>query len=458
MGDLRIEGLCKGWDFPVIDRLDLQVAQGEFFVIVGPSGIGKTTLLRLVAGLERCDAGRILVGGRDVTGLPPYRRNVAMTFESYALYPHLSVFENIASPLRARRLPRSEIEATIGQVTSMLRIDELLERRPGEISGGQKQRTALARTLVAKPEVYLLDEPISHLDARIRHELRQQFHDLEELRRVATLYVTHDYAEALSLGDRIGVMGAGGLVQVGTAREIFEKPGSLFVAQHLGQPSINVVDAELRSSGDDVLHCVAAGDAGRGGEGLTIPVADAHRGALLAGGTSMVTLGIRPQFVSVLDNGARGRCPDSGRRCGRSRRRRRTGPRSRPPRRRRRRRAHIRRHRGALRTARLDRCPPRRRGRRAAHCPHRARPHVRLWEAGEAPAVSRDGPLLRSAKRLESGAIATWHRSSSRGSTRSTARAGKRCTRSRISTFRSKTASSSRCSARPAAARRRRCA
>ena len=304
MGDLRIEGLCKGWDFPVIDRLDLQVAQGEFFVVVGPSGIGKTTLLRLVAGLERCDAGRVLVGGRDVTGLPPYRRNVAMTFESYALYPHLSVFENIASPLRARKLSRPEIETTVRQVSAMLRIDELLERRPGEISGGQKQRTALARTLVAKPEVYLLDEPISHLDARIRHELRQQFHNLEELRRVATLYVTHDYAEALSLGDRIGVMGAGGLVQVGTAREIFETPGSLFVAQHLGQPSINVVDAELRNLGGDVLHCVAAGDAGRGGEGLTIPVVDAHREALLASGTSTVTLGIRPQFVSVLDNGA----------------------------------------------------------------------------------------------------------------------------------------------------------
>ena len=304
MAELRVEGLCKGWDFPVIDRLDLQVAEGEFFVVVGPSGIGKTTLLRLVAGLERCDAGRVLVGGRDVTGLPPYRRNVAMTFESYALYPHLTVFENIASPLRARKLSRPEIESTVRQVTAMLRIDELLERRPGEISGGQKQRTALARTLVAKPEVYLLDEPISHLDARIRHELRQQFHNLEELRRVATLYVTHDYAEALSLGDRIGVMGAGGLVQVGTAREIFERPGSLFVAQHLGQPSINVVDAELRSSGDDALHCVAAAASGRGGEGLSIPVADAHREALLAHGMSAVTLGIRPQFVSVLENGA----------------------------------------------------------------------------------------------------------------------------------------------------------
>ena len=306
MAELRIEGLCKGWDFPVIDRLDLLVAEGEFFVIVGPSGIGKTTLLRLVAGLERCDAGRVLVGGRDVTALPPYRRNVAMTFESYALYPHLSVFENIASPLRARKAPRSEIESTVRQVTAMLRIDELLERRPGEISGGQKQRTALARTLVANPEVYLLDEPISHLDARIRHELRQQFHNLEELRRVATLYVTHDYAEALSLGDRIGVMGAGGLVQVGTAREIFERPGSLFVAQHLGQPSINVVAAEFRGDGGDggdALHCMAAGEAGRGGEGLSIPVADAHRAALLSRGTGTVTLGIRPQFVTVLENG-----------------------------------------------------------------------------------------------------------------------------------------------------------
>ena len=305
MGDLRIEGLCKGWDFPVIDRLDLAVEEGEFFVVVGPSGIGKTTLLRLVAGLERCDAGRILVGGREVTGLPPYRRNVAMTFESYALYPHLSVFENIASPLRARKVPRAEIEATVRQVTGLLRIGELLERRPGEISGGQKQRTALARTLVAKPEVYLLDEPISHLDARIRHELRQQFHNLEELRRVATLYVTHDYAEALSLGDRIGVMGAGGLVQVGSARELFERPGSLFVAQHLGQPSINVVDARLEAgSGGEVLRCVAAAgrDERRAGQGLAIPVADAHRAALLAGRTSAVTLGIRPQYLAVLED------------------------------------------------------------------------------------------------------------------------------------------------------------
>ncbi|MEM9199255.1 MAG: ABC transporter ATP-binding protein, partial [Pseudomonadota bacterium] len=163
MARLTVEGLCKGWDFPVIDDLSFTVEEGEFFVIVGPSGIGKTTLLRLIAGLETPDQGRILVGEKDLTGLPPYRRRVAMTFESYALYPHLSVYENIASPLRARRAARGEIDRRVRDVAALLRIDHLLARKPGEVSGGQKQRTALGRTLVADPEVFLLDEPISHL-------------------------------------------------------------------------------------------------------------------------------------------------------------------------------------------------------------------------------------------------------------------------------------------------------
>ena len=296
MARLQIEGLCKGWDFPVIDRLDLAVEEGEFFVVVGPSGIGKTTLLRLVAGLERPDEGRVMVGGQDITALPPYRRKVAMTFESYALYPHLTVFENIASPLRARRLDKDTIRKRVEAVAKLLRIDPLLDRRPGEVSGGQKQRTALGRTLVAEPEVFLLDEPISHLDAKIRHELRRQFHDLEELRRVATLYVTHDYAEALSLGDRIGVMGAGGLAQIGGAREIFERPVSLFVAQHLGQPSINVIPAALTER-DGSLH-VRAEDAQ-----LTLPVAERHRQTLATRPEPGLTLGVRPQHVRVVANG-----------------------------------------------------------------------------------------------------------------------------------------------------------
>jgi multiple sugar transport system ATP-binding protein len=291
MARLEVEGICKGWDFPVIDQLSFSVDEGEFFVIVGPSGIGKTTLLRLVAGLEAPNRGRIIVGGRDVTTLPPYRRRVAMTFESYALYPHLTVYQNIASPLKARRVARKAIDERVNSVARLLRIDQLLDRRPGEISGGQKQRTALGRTLVADPEAFLLDEPISHLDAKIRHELRTQFHALEALRRVATLYVTHDYAEALSLGDRIGIMGNGGrLVQVGSPRTLFERPATLFVAEHLGQPSINVVPAELQEKDGRLLVQAEKGS-------LSFVVAESHASKLRQLKSSAVTLGLRPQYL-----------------------------------------------------------------------------------------------------------------------------------------------------------------
>ena len=296
MARLEIQGLCKGWDFPVIDRMDLTVEEGEFFVIVGPSGIGKTTLLRLIAGLEVPNEGRIILGGKDITRLPPYKRPVAMTFESYALYPHLSVFENIASPLRARRLPKADVQQRVMDVARLLKIDQLVSRRPAEISGGQKQRTALGRTLVAEPEVFLLDEPISHLDAKIRHELRAQFHTLEALRRVANIYVTHDYAEALSLGDRIGVAGPGGLMQIGSAHEVFEKPQTLFVAERMGQPSINVLDCELTTENGALFarHLESS---------LAVPVAQPHVQRLNGGNAGRVSYGIRPQHVAVLQDG-----------------------------------------------------------------------------------------------------------------------------------------------------------
>ncbi|MEM9047986.1 MAG: ABC transporter ATP-binding protein [Pseudomonadota bacterium] len=291
MARLEVEALCKGWAFPVIDRLSFSVEEGEFFVIVGASGIGKTTLLRLISGLEPPDAGRIVVGGQDQTRLPPYRRRIAMTFESYALYPHLSVYENIASPLRARSIPAAERDRKIRDVARLLRIDHLLDRKPGAVSGGQKQRTALGRTLVADPDVFLLDEPISHLDAKIRHELRTQFHSLEDLRKVATVYVTHDYAEALSLGDRIGVMGAGGVLeQVGAPRDLFEAPANLTVAEHLGQPTINVIAARLRRD-DDTVYIQAEGGA------LRFPVAPAHVPTLERHGAERLILGLRPQFL-----------------------------------------------------------------------------------------------------------------------------------------------------------------
>jgi multiple sugar transport system ATP-binding protein len=295
MARLELQQICKGFDRPILDRLSLTVEEGEFFVVVGPSGIGKTTLLRCIAGLEIIDAGRVVIGGKDVTRVPPYRRNAAMTFESYALYPHMTVFENIASPLRARRMDEASVQKAVTDVARLLRIEQLLDRRPHEVSGGQKQRTALGRTLVAKPDVYLLDEPISHLDAKIRHELRRQFHTLQELRRVATVYVTHDYAEALSLGDRIGVMGDGGLVQVGTSREVFERPSSIFVARHLGQPSINEVPCRLsRRNGELILRSLAGS--------FSFPV-NASQQAMLEKAGSDVLVGIRPQHIQVA-NGA----------------------------------------------------------------------------------------------------------------------------------------------------------
>lgn len=242
---------CFG-ETAAIRNLSLEVEEGEFFVLFGPAGAGKTTTLNLIAGLLKPTSGEIYIGGRLVNDLPPGQRNVAMAFENYSLFPHMTVFDNLANPLRSpnARVPKSELKERIARTADMLGIAELLERVPHQLSGGQKQRTALGRALVKDADVLLLDEPLAHVDAKIRNELRTEFHRLEALKQRTTIYVTHDYLEALSLGDRIGILDHGQLRQVDAPRAIYEKPFDTFVAQSVGFPLINLVECQLRQEED----------------------------------------------------------------------------------------------------------------------------------------------------------------------------------------------------------------
>ncbi|HEY8445536.1 MAG TPA: ABC transporter ATP-binding protein [Thermomicrobiales bacterium] len=235
-----------------LDGLDVSIGDGEFFVLLGPSGAGKTTTLKCIAGLEEPTEGRIVIGDRDVTTVEPNKRRVAMAFENYALYPHLSVFDNIAFPLRSPRyrLPESEIRSRVGTTAEVLGISHLLDRLPAELSGGQRQRVSLARVLVRPADAVLLDEPLSHLDAKLRAAMRAELKSLSHIQRTTTIYVTHDYLEALALGDRIGVLRAGQLVQVGTREEIWQEPRDTFVARAFGQPEINLLKGTVVTGED----------------------------------------------------------------------------------------------------------------------------------------------------------------------------------------------------------------
>jgi multiple sugar transport system ATP-binding protein len=231
-----------GAEAPALASLDLEAGDGELLVLVGPSGCGKSTALRLLAGLDTPDAGAVLLDGRDVTGVPPQDRDVAMVFQGYALYPHLSARQNIAFPLRMRGVPAAERARRVEEAAALLGIARLLDRRPGELSGGERQRVAMGRAIVRRPRVFLFDEPLSNLDAALRAELRVEIAALVRRLGVTSLYVTHDQVEAMTMADRIAVMQAGKLQQVGSPRTIYEDPANVFVAGFLGSPPINWID------------------------------------------------------------------------------------------------------------------------------------------------------------------------------------------------------------------------
>ncbi|MDQ6672728.1 MAG: ABC transporter ATP-binding protein [Chloroflexota bacterium] len=277
-----------------VNQLNLQVAQGEFLVLLGPSGCGKTTSLRMLAGLERISSGTIRIGDTVVNELPPRARNVAMVFQSYALYPHLSVYDNLAYPLRIRRIPKSAIEPRVREVAVLLQIQDLLERRPKQLSGGQRQRVALGRAIVRHPAVFLMDEPLSNLDAQLRVHTRGELKRLQSELGVTTIYVTHDQAEAMTLADRVAIMRDGLLQQVGPPREIYDRPANRFVGGFLGSPGMNFLKGRLRVEGAGLAWI-------SNGHALPLP-ADWAATLKASPGYEDVYLGVRPENADLVDH------------------------------------------------------------------------------------------------------------------------------------------------------------
>lgn len=278
-----------------VKDLNLTCADGEFVVIFGPAGAGKSTILRLIAGISPLTKGEIWYNGQNLSGLPPEHRNMAMAFENYALYSHLTVFDNLAFPLRARKCDRAQIKKQVERMAELLQITPLLSRRPGYMSGGQRQRVALGRALIREADVYLLDEPISHLDAKLRHHMRGELKAMCANWDSTVVYVTHDYKEAMALSDRIAVLNKGRLMQVDTPDKVYHKPAHEFVASYLGDPPMSFLDAELCS--DDGMSYLQSKE-------LRIPITPTIAGKLShKSDTGTVRLGIRATDLSVSPTG-----------------------------------------------------------------------------------------------------------------------------------------------------------
>jgi multiple sugar transport system ATP-binding protein len=273
-----------------VSELTLEARAGEFLVLLGPSGCGKSTVLRLVAGLEDPSAGTIRIGERDVRDVDPKDRDVAMVFQSYALYPHLTVARNIEFPLRARRVPSAERTRLVADVARSLRLDQLLERKPAQLSGGQRQRVALARAIVRRPRVFLMDEPLSNLDAQLRVEMRAELVEAHARLGITIMYVTHDQVEAMTMGERIAVMNNGVLQQVDVPQVVHDRPANAFVAGFIGSPPMNILRARVTRDSDQDVMAVSGG---------RLPLTPEHAAALRRLGMTEVVVGVRPEALTL---------------------------------------------------------------------------------------------------------------------------------------------------------------
>ncbi|WP_323778834.1 sn-glycerol-3-phosphate import ATP-binding protein UgpC [Leisingera sp.] len=285
MADIQLTDLVKSYGpTQVLHHVEGGIKDGEFIVIVGPSGCGKSTLLRMVAGLESVTSGEISIGGRRVNELEPSARDIAMVFQNYALYPHMSVRQNMAYGLKIRKLPKDEINRRVEEAAEILEIRQYLDRKPRQLSGGQRQRVAMGRAIVRDPQVFLFDEPLSNLDAKLRVQMRLEIRKLQQRLGVTSIYVTHDQVEAMTLGDRLMVLNGGYVEQFGTPIELYDRPASVFVAGFIGSPAMNFFPADL-NPGQATLP-----------GGTVLPVASAHSGA--------ATLGLRPEHLTADENGS----------------------------------------------------------------------------------------------------------------------------------------------------------
>jgi len=276
-----------GTQRPAVDSLDLEIGDGEFLVLVGPSGCGKSTSLRMLAGLEDVDKGTIYIDDRDVTHLPPKARDIAMVFQNYALYPHMSVYENMAFALKLRKTPKPEIDRRVKEAAALLQLEEYLNRKPKALSGGQRQRVAMGRAIVREPQVFLMDEPLSNLDAKLRVQTRSQIATLQAKLGTTTVYVTHDQIEAMTMGHRVAVLLDGVLQQVDTPRELYDRPGNVFVAGFIGSPAMNIKTVRLTEAGAKFVDMI-------------LPLTREQVATAAEGSNGQVTVGFRPEDCDLV--------------------------------------------------------------------------------------------------------------------------------------------------------------